>query len=545
MTSDFAPGLPSKKVKHPFPEVKKPSTFEFGLHHHFSEGAAGEHFDLRLGDPATSHAHSWALKYWPKPGEARLANFQPTHRMSYMDFQGYLGSGYGKGQVNLARREHAEIVSASPEHVRFNLYPGNESEEYLLRKTDGDKWLLHNTTTTRSSGAGMKLPSSKPSYKALEPEKLKDELHADTVWQAKIDGAHVLYDFRDTGSQQKVFSYRPAERATGIIEHTHRLPDFHTMRTPKELRDTTLRGELVAMDEKGKALPPERVGGILNSGVWKSRQKQRQEGKLVPFVFDVVKWKGKDVSNAPYEEKRKYLELATAAAPWLKMPRTATTPEDKKKLYDDILHKREPSTEEGLISWKKDSPAPTKAKFRNEVDVYLRRPFMEKSTKPGRQAGMAGGFEYSLTKDGPIVGRVGTGMSHALKKDLAENFPKYEGLAARTLMQRGYVGRAPAFISFHLDQPLPEGIKVADAGWNPPPWSPEDYPEGPGYHPHSVYANPAFRKGIKARLALRNPLLALAAHEFMAEPKTAMVMFDAFQNELEKLADEVPADDAL
>jgi hypothetical protein len=313
--------------------------------------------------------------------------------------------------------------------------------------------MLHNVTTTRHLGPGQVLPSSKPKYKVLEPDKL-DPHKPDTVWQAKLDGAHVLYQFKNPGSQQKVFSYRPTERETGIIEHTHRLPDFHEMRTPTELKNTILRGELVA-EKNGKVIPPERIGGILNANVWKSRQKQEQEGKLVPYVFDVVKWQGKDVENVPYKEKLQMLEKAVDAAPWLRSPRTAHSPEEKKALFSDIHKQKEPSTIEGLVEWHLDKPVPTKAKFRNEVDVFIQHPFMEQAKKPGRPP-MAGGFEYSLEKDGPIIGRVGTGMKHSLKKDMAENFEKYKGLQARVKMQRGHIGRAPAFIGFHLDQDLPE-----------------------------------------------------------------------------------------
>lgn len=40
---------------------------------------AGPHFDLRLNDPKTSHAYSWAVRNLPAPGEKTLAIEQPTH----------------------------------------------------------------------------------------------------------------------------------------------------------------------------------------------------------------------------------------------------------------------------------------------------------------------------------------------------------------------------------------------------------------------------------------------------------------------------------
>ena len=454
---EFAPGIPKKGWTAEFPTFKKPVPLEFGLHHHKSEGPAKEHFDLRLGDPDTGHAHSWAMKYWPKPGENRLAVMQPTHTIEYMDFEGRIPEGYGKGDVSLAKRSKTEIVSSSKGHVRFNLYNGKSNEEFLLRHTDGNKWLLRNITPTKES---VDIPLSKPKYKVISAEDLDPE-NPNTVLQAKIDGAHVLFNFKDTGSTPDIFSYRPTARATGLIEHTHRVPGVLEQRTPKELKNTVLRGELYAVDRRNRALSAAQVGGILNANVWKSREKQKEEGKLVPTVFDVVKWKGKDVSDAPFEEKQQLLQEAVKAAPWLKIPRTATTPKQKEKLIADIKSGKEPSTEEGVIEWHLDKSIPRKAKFLREEDAFVRGIFKEegKHLRP-----LAGGFEMSRTHSGPVVGRVGTGFSLALKKDMIENPDKYIGLQARiktTPAPAKYAPRAAKFVGWHLDQDLPENIKHA------------------------------------------------------------------------------------
>lgn len=529
MPLEYAPGIPSKERKVALPTKRVPETWEFGLHRHDAD-RAGLHYDVRLGDPATGHAHSWAMrKEWPEPGESRMVVQQPTHTIPYMDFRGRIEAGYGKGDVALARREKAEVVSSSPDHVRFNLYTGKNNEEYLLRRTDGDHWLLKNITTSREEGPGTKLPSSKPKYKEKKPAEL-DPHREDTIWQAKIDGAHVLYQFRDKGSQARVFSYRPTERATGIIEHTQRMPDFHEMKTPAALQDTILRGEITAVDKKGKALESQRVGGILNAGVWKSREKQKEEGKLVPYVFDVVRWKGKDVENAPFEQKLQMLQEAQKHAPWLRIPRTATTPEEKQKLFSDIQHHKEPSTAEGLIEWHVDKPVPVKAKFREDQDVYIRGVFKEEGQK-GRTP-MAGGFTYSTTPNGPIAGRVGTGFSHAMKKDLLEHPGMYTGLKARVQMTRGHAGRAPAFISLHLDQDLPEGVKVA-LGPYESGLTPEERERAARGHTGSrpsIVGNEYTRSGAAMRFTAKNPLVALALATALGQRKMA-----SFQDELGKI----------
>jgi predicted GNAT family acetyltransferase len=457
---EFAPGIPLSRAIQKIPTKKKPETWEFGIHRHLAE-RAGEHFDLRLGDPQTGRAHSWALRYLPKPGETRLAIQQPTHTVAYMDFKGRLESDYGKGEVELARRDKAEILRANDKEIRFNVYPGKDVEEYALRRRKDNQWLIQNITTSRQTGPGKLLPSSKPSYKVKQPDRLQPD-DPNTVLQAKIDGAHVLYQFKQPGQMPRVVSYRPTERATGLIEHTHKLPDFQAHKTPAGLKDTILRGELYAVDEAGKALPAARVGGILNAGVWKSRDKQQTEGHLVPVAFDIVRYKGKNVENEPYAVKKRLLEAVYKIAPWLQKPRTAETPKEKAKLIEDIRTGKEPSTEEGVVEWRQDKPVPAKAKFLEERDVYVRNIFAEEGAK--RKGTMAGGFEYSITPKGPIIGRVGTGLSHEMKKDMLENPSKYEGLKARVMTQRApahYAPRAPAFHSFHLDQDLPEGVKTA------------------------------------------------------------------------------------
>jgi hypothetical protein len=406
---------------------------------------------MRLGEPGTTRAHSWALRYWPKAGETRLAVQQPTHTRAYMDFSGRIAEGYGRGQVSIARRERAEVLSSDDQHVRFNLYPGQGVEEYLLRRVADRQWILKNTTPTRS--ARPQIPAHKPRYRETSISSL-DTSSKDTVVQAKIDGAHVIYDF--TRDRPQVYSYRAGKRQDLII-HTPRVPAMQGQRTPPELKGSVLRGELTAVDKSGRALPAARVGGLLNAGVWRSRDQQSREGRIVPYVFDVSVWRGKNVEDRPYAEKERIIDEARRSAPWLRKPPTARTQAAKDRLVSAIVGGREKSTDEGVVVWSRGDSVPAKAK--REVDVYVRKIFSEES-----QRGMAGGFEYSLSPQGPIVGRVGTGFSHAMKTDMARNPGLYIGLRARVVTTPApghYALRAPAFKSWHLDQQLPAGVKTA------------------------------------------------------------------------------------
>jgi hypothetical protein len=453
MTSaEFAPGIPVSRAVARLPSVSGAQTWEFTLQSHLAD-RAGQHFDMRLGEPGTSRAHSWALRYWPKIGEVRLAVQQPTHTRAYMDFSGSIASGYGKGSVSLARRERAEVHSSDDSHVRFSLYPGSGVEEYLLRRTAGNSWILRNVTPQR--GAGRPIPSHKPKYRESRIADL-DLSSPDTVVQAKIDGAHALFDF--THDRPQAYSYRAGKKRDLII-HTPRVPEMVGKRTPPELRGAVIRGELAAVDSRGKALPAARVGGMLNAGVWKSREAQDREGLIVPYAFDVSRWRGRDAENLPYAEKQVILDTVRRHAPWLRAPTSARTTAAKERLVAAISAGREPSTDEGVVVWRDSESLPTKAKVQREVDVFVRKIFAETGAR-----NQAGGFEYSLSPRGPVVGRVGTGFSHALKTDMLVNPSRYLGLRARVVTTPApghYALRAPVFKTWHLDQSLPAGVKTA------------------------------------------------------------------------------------
>ena len=454
---EFAPGLPDKKRITPFPQVSENQSqiWEFGVHDHHAV-RAGRHFDLRLGDPSTHIAHSWAIpkSKLPEPGEKLLAVRQPDHTVAYMDFKGMLPEGYGYGKVGLHKRGKTEITFSDERMVKFNLYEGREISEYVLVRTGGPtKWLLQNVTPTRQ--ARPDLPSSKPKYRETKPEKI-DLGRESEILQAKVDGAHVLVDMKP-GKQTRVFSYRPTERKTGVIDHTQRIPGVLGHRADKETGNTILRGEVYATDKDGKAIPAQDVGGMLNANVWKSRLLQEEKGPLTTAIFDVVKHKGKPAEDLPYSEKLRILkEISEREGDLFHLPDTAETKEDKEKLYKDIQEKKHKQTSEGVIVWKKDeSFPPTKVKHRPDFDVYVRKIFPAYG-KDGKELDRAGGFAYSWEPDGEIVGRVGTGFDHKMLKDMKSDPGKYVGRVAKVLSMEKMRGRgalrAPSFSEWHTDK---------------------------------------------------------------------------------------------
>ena len=100
------------------------------------------HWDFRLEMDGV--LKSWAVPKGPpeQPGLRRLAVQVPDHPISWGDFEGEIGAGYGKGTVKTWDRGSYELESRRPEKIVFNLSGRRLKGRYTLVKTDGENWLL-------------------------------------------------------------------------------------------------------------------------------------------------------------------------------------------------------------------------------------------------------------------------------------------------------------------------------------------------------------------------------------------------------------------
>lgn len=444
--SQSAEGIPDRNVFKSLPEVKNPTTWQFSLSKH-DAFKAGPHFDLRLLDEE-GNAHSWALrKGLPEKGEKRLAVLQPTHHDKSLDFEGSIPKGqYGGGDVKLVDRDIAEIIRSSPDQINFNVYKGRDAKEFSIIKTKDKNWLMINRAKEKD------LPFSKPKYKETKIEKINP--HDDSeVLTAKVDGAHGYLVLGNPGTHPRLYSYREGKRAKDI-EHTFKIPELLQYKVPKELSNTVSRVEIFATDKKGKALPGEQVGGLLNSAIWKSREGQEQQGQLKIMPINPMRMKGKDLENASYKDKWDAIQKIVEKVPKTEMPFLANTAQKKIKLINDVVNKKLKQTEEGVIIHKWNEPAPfTKAKIRPDYDVHIREIFPGEGKYEGKAAG---GFKYSLTPEGKVVGNVGTGFSDELRKDMFKNPESYVGkkvvVNAKGQYSSGALGGSPSFKRIHLDE---------------------------------------------------------------------------------------------
>lgn len=444
---------------------------EFVIQEHDAD-QAGKHYDLRIADPhKRNKGLSWAVPKaeTPDPGEKKLAIQQPDHDLDYFDFTGEITDGYGKGKVKQKRRTKAEILEAADDRVKFNLYDKRVPEEFLLKKTDDKEgpqsnWLLINNTPTRSRE--QDIPESKTEFKDIDPEDeivqeyLKDNEH---VMQEKLDGAHNIVKLK-AGENPRVYSHRNAKNPTGLINHTWNIKNLEDIRTPEELDDTILRAEVYGKKKQGDgALPVNEVGGLLNSKVLKSRKKQDEKGKLRTAAFDVEKYKGQDVSDANYEDKHEILKTINKVVPQIELPRTARNPSKKRELYDRIKRGKDKRTDEGVVfKHTNNEDKDKRVKFNPEYDVEIADIF-EAGEETKYEGSHAGGFVYKWPGDSEPVGKIGTGFSDKMRRDMYENPEKYKGKTVKVEAhdiypkkdsqntQRGAL-RMPVFKAFHPDK---------------------------------------------------------------------------------------------
>jgi ATP-dependent DNA ligase len=338
-----------------------------------------------------------------------------------------------------------------------------------LRSTDPDakgkekqeKWLFINITPDKP------INIKKPHYKQIDEEtarKIIRNLQPGSSVQAKIDGARTLLRLAD--GTVEAYSQRASVTGNPII-YTEKL--FRTapkIVTDKEisdkdvaraLRNSMLVGETYAVRREGEkevALSPQQISGILNASTRRALELlKNNDAALKVMLFDVVEMGGKPLKDWPYQNRFELLQKLVKYLPQdvFTLPENITNKDLAMQLLKQIKAGKHPLTREGIILWTEKGPV--KVKFRKDYDVYIRKVF----PGTGKYAdGYAGGFYYSYTPTGRIVGKVGTGFDDEMRKDMWEHPEYYLGRRARVIAQEKYPSgalRAPSFLALHEDYP--------------------------------------------------------------------------------------------
>ena len=443
-----AKGIPDRDVYGDLEKIKPGDVLKLLVQEHLAE-RAGKHFDIRIDVPKYGLI-SWATrKGLPEsPGEKRLLIEQPLHESEYAEFEGEIPSGYGKGTVKKLSETSILVTGVGPNFLKFSVISGKDPQRFVMVKSkDGKQWYVINVTPTEYPDY------QKPRFKSIDAKEINTYLEklreGDTI-QEKIDGAHGIIELlRNTA---EILSVRKRQSG-GPIVHTERIfgKEPREFDIPKELQGSILSGEIFGVRD-GKTIPPQELSAILNSVIERSLQKQEETNtKLRVALFDISKGK-KDFSSLPYTERFKILReriLPHLPEDVFEVVQYEDDPEKAKEFWERIRSGQNPRTEEGVILRLQSEKKPIKIKLYDEMDVYIRRFF------PGegkyKDTGV-GGFYYSLTPNGEIVGKVGTGFSDELRKLMKERPEEFIGRVARIKYQSQYPSKAlrlPAFVSLH------------------------------------------------------------------------------------------------
>ena len=100
------------------------------------------HWDLRL--ELDGVAKSWAVPKKPelKEGVKRLAILVEDHSVDYMDFEGEIGEGYGKGSVNIWDKGYWVPESVKEKKIVGEIKGKKLKGKYTLLNFKEKNWLL-------------------------------------------------------------------------------------------------------------------------------------------------------------------------------------------------------------------------------------------------------------------------------------------------------------------------------------------------------------------------------------------------------------------
>ena len=428
--ADYAEGLPDKTDYGDIGLLNNlpPATLlKYVLQKHMAR-RAGPHFDMRMGTPETG-LYSWAIPKaeLPEPGKRKLAVRTQLHRYSYAQFEGTL-KGYGAGTVEKADEGEVLITKAQPDQINFVVAHHRVPETYTLKQTNGKNWLLINTTPQQSDAvnAHEKIP-----YTKVDADKAEQLVAGgEHAVSEKLDGAMNLFTLLK--DKIEATSYRKSAVGGQPIIHTYRIGQLTDLDIPKEWQGTILKGEVIG-EKAGKVIPSQTLGGLLNASVSNSLKSQARTGtELKGAVFDVLKGPGGSDVSPDYGKRLETLKAALAVLPQNKfiMPQTTTNPDEARQMIADTKAGLNPRTKEGVVLTPlQGGGKPAKLKFKQEANVYIRNIFPAE-TQDGYYS-RAGGFDYSNDPEGPVVGRVGSGLDRQTATDMLNDPKRYVGRKAR------------------------------------------------------------------------------------------------------------------
>lgn len=153
------------------------------------------------------------------------------------------------------------------------------------------------------------------------------------IVEEKFDGTRATLHFRHHGI--RVFSRRVSEKTGWFCENSDSVPHIRDLDVPS-LRGTILDGEMLIPNQPFKA-----VSSTLLCSYDKAIQRQEELGKIVLNAFDIISYKGIDMTSISLRLRKKFLHKVIQE---LGSPYVVEVPYfecGKKKLFFDAHRKNE------------------------------------------------------------------------------------------------------------------------------------------------------------------------------------------------------------
>jgi hypothetical protein len=379
---------------------------------------------------------------FPASGKGLTVIQQPNHTLEYCakDHHDIPAGEYGAGKVDKVLDETILIHKQQNNELQFSMYGKDFSGKFALfhlpEKYGQHMWKF----TVRKD---VVVPDiQRHEYKAIRSYDHRLKGH---ICEEKADGNNESMVIKNNGTII-LKGTRPKVDGT-LPDHSAHAPHI-TQGIRSELGDTQVHGELVHR----KGLPF--LSGILNSKPTRAWTEQQTDGRVSLRVFDISRYKGRDVTHLPYSERRRIYEsfCKEFGSKSIKPVRKYANHTAAFHVEKEGVVFKDPNAaykSEKWIKWKKIG-----------VDEDLKIVGIEPIGKSKLSSGskwldskgnVTGAGKFIVERNGTEV-KVGTGISDEMRRDAIINPNKYIGSFATVVgMEETESGsiRAPVFHGIH------------------------------------------------------------------------------------------------
>ncbi|WP_433757388.1 ATP-dependent DNA ligase [Nocardia sp. CA-135398] len=380
------------------------------------------HWDVRLERDGV--LVSWAVPKGPPTSsdQNRLAVHTEDHPLEYLDFHGAIPKGqYGAGEMTIWDSGTYDTEKWREDEVIVTFHGKRLRGRYAMIRTNGTQWLMHLMRDQNPAEAGEDRVSSgpvgpeaafivpRPAGPAPFPRGLQPMLAThgevadldDVEWcfETKWDGFRLIAEINSGTLTLR-------SRAGNVV--TKRYPGMAVLAEELAGHNVVLDGEAVVFDDHG----------VANVGLL-----QADAARAVFVAFDVLYLDGTSLIRKRYSDRRRVLEAIAANAPSLRVP-----PRLDGTGAEALRYSQEEGLE-GVVAKRKDSVyLPGK---RGHSWVKQRNWCTQRVLIGGWRRSDARNFKSLLVgipHEGRLyyVGRVGTGFSEPVMRDLARKLGKLE-----------------------------------------------------------------------------------------------------------------------